>query len=124
MSGTTSRVVAIVDDDGRVRISVADLLQSAGFAIKTFSSSEEFLNSGDQEKIGCLIVDVRMPRMNGLQLLEKVKQEQPDLPVVIVTGYRDDRVRERALRAGAAGFFYKPFSDLELLGAVNNAAKR
>lgn len=124
MSEVTSQIVAIVDDDPRVRTSVADLLQSADFAIRTFSSAENFLDSGDQQAIGCLIVDIRMPEMNGLELLEKMKHEQPDLPVVIVTGYRDDDMRDRALGEGAAGFFYKPFSDVELSGVINNASKR
>ena len=121
MDEPASRVVAIIEDDPRVRVSLADLLQSASIAALTYSSAEEFLQSGDPKKISCLISDVRLPGMNGVELLQKMKHKQPELPIVLITGHRDRGVRERALQAGAAAFFYKPFSDLELLGALKAA---
>ena len=124
MTETINSTVAIVDDDPRVRVSIGDLLESAGFTAKTFLSAEDFLDSGDQSKIGCLITDMRMPGMNGLQLLEKIKQAQPELPVVIVTGHQDSDIQARALQEGAVGFFYKPFCDVELLHIVADASNR
>jgi FixJ family two-component response regulator len=124
MRETISSTVAIVDDDPRIRVSVGDLLESAGFTAKAFFSAEDFLGACDQRKISCLIVDMRMPGISGLQLLEKMKKDQPDLPVVIVTGHDDDNIQERALSGGAAAFFLKPFNGVELLKTVEGVSRQ
>lgn len=114
-------VVVGVDDDVRVRDSIARLAKSAGYAADMFSSAEAVLESGALERADCLITDVRMPGMNGLELQRRAKAESPKLPVILISGHVDEEVRLRALREGAVAFLYKPFDGEELLRVIQKA---
>lgn len=110
-----------VDDDIRVRDSIARLAKSAGYEADMFSSAEAALEAGALARAGCLITDVRMPGMNGLELQRRAKVESPKLPVILISGHLDDEVRSRALGEGAIAFLYKPFDGEELLRAIRMA---
>jgi FixJ family two-component response regulator len=114
-------VVAIVDDDKQVRDSLHDLMESAGFAALEFASAEEFLNSSEREHTACLITDIRMPGMSGLELQSKLKQERYRIPIIFITAQGDEKMRMQALRAGAVKFLTKPFDDEVLLEGVRVA---
>jgi len=105
MHSSTSDVIAIIDDDSRVREAIEDLLACEGFAVETFASADEFLDSSGLTRASCLVLDVKMPGINGLDLQQRIKQDRPDIPVIIITGHADDRIQRRALREGAAFFF-------------------
>lgn len=115
------RIVAVVDDDPRARLSIVNLLQSAGFDTLTFSSGESFLQSPQRATVGCLVADIRMPGMSGWELQKRMKSENLNLKVIFVTGHRDETMRNDALESGALGLFYKPFEDKAFLGAVSKA---
>jgi FixJ family two-component response regulator len=114
-------IVAAVDDDFRVRESIESLVASAGHTPLVFASAEEFLQSGAPESAICLITDVRMPGIDGLELQRRVKLKYPRLPVIFMTAHYDNEIRQRALSQGAAGFLYKPFDAVDLLGAIEFA---
>jgi FixJ family two-component response regulator len=124
MHSSTSDVIAIVDDDSRVREAIEDLLACAGFAVETFASAEEFLDSSGLTRASCLVLDVKLPGINGLDLQQRVKCDRPDMPVIIITGHADDRIQRRALREGAAWFFCKPVEADTLVEAVRKAIVR
>ena len=109
-------IVAGVDDDFRVRESIGSLVESAGYAPLLFSSAEGFLLSGALAKTICLVTDVRMPGMDGIELQRRVRLERPQLPVIFISAHYDDEARQRALNGGALAFLYKPFDAAELLG--------
>jgi FixJ family two-component response regulator len=115
------RMVAIVDDDELVRVSLQGLMKAAGFFAQAFESAEDFLNSGQQERTGCLIADIRMPGMSGLELQSKLHQEHYRIPIVFITAQGDEKLRLQALRAGAVEFLTKPFDDDVLLENVRAA---
>jgi FixJ family two-component response regulator len=117
----TEPVVIGVDDDVRVRESIARLAKSAGYAAVMFPSAEALFASGALDRADCLITDVRMPGMNGLELQQLVKAEHPNLPVILISAHMDEQVRQHALREGAAGFLYKPFDGEDLLRLVQKA---
>lgn len=120
--GTTERpLLSVVDDDESVRESLPDLLRELGFAARAFSSAEEFLSSNCVGATRCLILDIAMPGMSGLQLSEELKRRRQEIPIVFITAQRDDTIRARVLKQGAAGFLLKPFSDTALFAAVNMA---
>ena len=114
-------IVAAVDDDFRVRESIESLVESAGHTPLVFASAEEFLQSGAPESAICLITDVRMPGIDGLELQRRVRLQYPRLPVIFMTAHYDNEIRQRALSQGAAGFLYKPFDAVDLLGAIEFA---
>ena len=114
-------IVAAVDDDFRVRESIESLLESAGYAPLVFSSAEEFLQSGTLAEAACLIADVRMPGMDGIELQRRIRLERPQLPVIFISAHHDDAIRQRALRGGAVDFLYKPFDGEDLLRAIGRA---
>ena len=114
-------VVAIVDDDKQVRDSLHDLMESAGFRSLEFASAEEFLNSSEREHTACLITDIRMPGISGLELQSKLKQEHYRIPIIFITAQGDEKMRMQALRAGAVRFLTKPFDDEVLLEGVRVA---
>lgn len=114
--------VAVVDDDESVRESLPDLLREFGFDSQAFSSSEEFLEL-ECGGFGCLILDIGMPGMSGLDLQRELKTRGDHVPVILITGRRDEKIRRQALDAGAVEFLYKPFSDTTLLDALNLALK-
>lgn len=121
MAGIAKHIVAAVDDDFRVRESIVSLLESAGYDSLVFSSAEEFLRSGTLAAAGCMITDVRMPGMDGLELQRRVRLERPELAVILISAHHDEETRRRALDQGAAGFLYKPFDAAELLGTIDLA---
>lgn len=118
-----SRLVAIVDDDELIRNSIEDLLMSAGISALSFSSAEEFLDSGYANGTGCLITDIRMPGMSGLELQRTLATNQRWIPIIFITALADTRLRAQALRAGAVEFLLKPIDDEVLLNSVNAALK-
>ena len=121
MAGLAKHIVAAVDDDFRVRESIASLVESAGYTPLVFSSAEEFLQSGTLASAGCMITDVRMPGMDGLELQRRVRLKRPELAVILISAHHDEETRQLALKQGAAGFLYKPFDAVELLGKIELA---
>jgi FixJ family two-component response regulator len=120
-SGNDRPLLSVVDNDESVRESLPDLLRELGFAARTFSSAEEFLSSDDLHQTSCLILDIAMPGMSGPQLYEELTRRGYRIPVLFITGHRDETMRARVLKQGAAGFLLKPFSDEALLSAINQA---
>jgi len=115
------RPISVVDDDESIREALESLLRSAGFEVDVFSSAEQLLNSGRLSEVGCLIVDVRMPGMTGLELQRRLASSGSRIPIIFITAHGDEAAREQALRAGAAAFLRKPFSDQALLNALEAA---
>jgi FixJ family two-component response regulator len=116
-----NKVVAIVDDDESVRVALEGLLRSAGLTAQAFESAENFLESGQQLKSACLIADIRMPGMSGLELQAKLNAEHCRIPIIFITAHGDSQMRMQALRAGAVEFLAKPFNDEALLESVRAA---
>jgi FixJ family two-component response regulator len=116
-------IVMIVDDDNSIRRAVRRLMKSFGFAVETFASAEEFLGSDRLEKTSCLILDVHMPGMNGLELQERLVASNSEIPIIFITAFTDERARLQALKAGAVGYLAKPFADDELLNCIHTALK-
>jgi FixJ family two-component response regulator len=116
-----TKLVAIVDDDESLRSALRGLMKEAGFPARAFASAEEFLNSGQQQDTGCLIADIRMPGMSGLELQAKLNSEHCRIPTIFITAHGDTNMRMKALRAGAVEFLAKPFSDDVLLEHVKAA---
>jgi FixJ family two-component response regulator len=114
-------LIAIVDDDDSLRTSLANLIRSVGFQPQGFASAEAFLGSNVVRDAACLILDVRLAGMNGLDLQRHIVAANWRLPIVFVTSHADDDARARALEAGAVGFLYKPFREEELLSAMEAA---
>jgi len=115
------RLVSIVDDDASLRRSLRNLLMSVGLRVETFESAEAFLESVHRENTGCMVLDLRMPGMSGLDLLRHLAARGTRIPVIILTAYRDDETRRRSLDAGAVEFLEKPFQSAALLDAVRSA---
>ena len=124
MAGFAKHIVVAVDDDFRVRESIASLVESAGYTPLVYSSAEEFLESGTLAATGCMITDVRMPGMDGLELQRRVRLERPELAVILISAHYDEATRQRALAQGAAGFLSKPFDVTELLGTIELALNK
>jgi FixJ family two-component response regulator len=116
-----AKLIAIVDDDEAIRSALEGLMRSAGLQARSFASAEEFLESGLHQKTGCLIVDIRMPGMSGLELQAKLSSENCRIPTIFITAHGDERMRMQALRAGAVEFLAKPFDDEVLLDSVRAA---
>jgi FixJ family two-component response regulator len=114
-------LIAIVDDDESIREAIQSLLRSVGFRAKTFASAEQFLQSDQIENTACLILDVRMPGMSGLELQRRLMATQWHIPIVFVTAHGDEETRSRALQEGAVEFLLKPFSEEALLNALQAA---
>ena len=114
-------MVAIVDDDDLMRSALQGLLKSVGLPATVFASAEEFLNSGQQYQVGCLVADIRMPGMSGLELQAKLNAEHCRIPTIFITAHGDEKMRMQALRAGAVEFMAKPFDDECLLESVRAA---
>jgi FixJ family two-component response regulator len=114
-------VISLVDDDQSVRDSLLLLLRARGFAAHAFASGPEFLASGDLDRTGCLILDMAMPGMSGLDLHQELLRRRSGIPVVFITATRDDSIRQSVLQRGAVDCLFKPFSEAALLGAVNTA---
>jgi FixJ family two-component response regulator len=116
-----TQLTAIVDDDESVRSAIHGLLKSVGLKTRSFASAEEFLLSGQQNETACLITDIRMPGISGLELQAKLAAEDCRIPIIFITAYADTRTRMQAMRAGAVEFLGKPFDDEVLLGSVRAA---
>ena len=116
-------LVSVVDDDESVRESLPDLLRELGFDVEAFSSAEEFLESGSVGTTRCLILDVSMPGMSGPDLQRELARRRHDIPIVFITAHRDHMIRPRVLEAGAVECLYKPFSESDLLGALEAALR-
>lgn len=116
-------LVVVVDDDESVRESLPDLLNEFGFATQAFSSAEEFLAHGSLEQTKCLILDVAMPGMTGLDLQRQLNDRERKIPIIFITGQKDVEVQDRALGQGAVSLLFKPFSDTALLEALNKAVR-
>jgi FixJ family two-component response regulator len=114
-------LVSVVDDDESVRESLPDLLGEFGFAARAFSSAEQFLASDCVGQTRCLILDVAMPGMSGPELQRELKLRRREIPIVFITGQREETVRLQVLEQGAIECLFKPFSDTALLEAVNSA---
>jgi FixJ family two-component response regulator len=116
-------LVSVVDDDDSVRESLPDLLRELGFSAQAFSSAEEFLASPYVSQTKCLILDVAMRGMSGPDLQTLLKVRRQEIPVVFITAQTDESIRSRVLEQGAVRCLLKPFSDIELLGAINAALR-
>lgn len=114
-------LLSVVDDDESVRESLPDLLREFGFAARAFSSAREFLSSNYVDETRCLILDVAMPGMSGLDLQQELIHRGKMIPIIFITGQKDEDIRKQAFTQGAVRFLYKPFSDNVLLDAVNAA---
>ena len=119
MPGT--RVLALVEDDASVRMATRSLIRSMGFEVDVFASAEEFLRFGSPQETSCLVLDVHMPGMSGLQLQDHLAAAGYSIPVIFITGYADEKARIRALQAGALDFLVKPFCDEALLNGIRSA---
>src|SRR3979411_804478 len=116
-----TKMVAIVDDDSLMRSALEGLLKAVGLPAQSFASAEEFLKSGQQRQAGCLIADIRMPGMSGLQLQAQLNAEHCRIPIIFITAHGDEKMRMQALRAGAGEFKAKPLNDDALLESVRAA---
>jgi FixJ family two-component response regulator len=116
-----AKMVAIVDDDDLMRTALQGLLKSAGLLAQAFPSAEEFLRSGHQHDTACLITDIRMPGMSGLELQAQLNADRCRIPTIFITAHGDAKMRMQAMRAGAVEFLAKPFDDEALLESVRAA---
>jgi FixJ family two-component response regulator len=114
-------IVVAVDDDFRVRESLQSLIESAGYEPVVFTSAEEFLQSGTLTAAACVITDVRMPGIDGIELQRRIKRERPDLPVIFISAHNHAEIRQKALDDGAFDFLFKPFNAADLLEAIQAA---
>jgi FixJ family two-component response regulator len=119
----TSRLVAIVDDDKSVLTALEDLVESEGLSTLCFGSAEQFLDSGAQRKASCLIADIRMPGMSGLELQARLKADRCRIPIIFITAHGDAKMRIQAMRDGAVEFLTKPFDNAVLLETVHVAVE-
>ena len=121
---TTEATIYVIDDDDAVRQSLEFLLKTAGIPVRGFDSGQAFLDVLPMVEHGCIITDVRMPEITGIDLLKKVKQVRPELPVIVITGHGDISLAVEAMKIGAVDFLEKPFDDDHLLAAVKSALDR
>ena len=122
--GQNSRLIAIVDDDEALQSALQDLIESEGLSTLCFGSAEQFLDSDARQKAACLIADVRLPGMSGLELQAKLKAERCRIPIIFITAHGDAETRILAMRDGAVEFLTKPFDDAVLLELVHAALQR
>jgi FixJ family two-component response regulator len=118
---SSSQLVAIVDDDRSVQSALKDLMESAGLEARCFGSAEEFLEPDQRNQTGCLVADIRMPGMSGLELQAKLKAEGSRIPIIFITARGDAKMKMQAMKAGAVEFLSKPFDDEVLLQKVRHA---
>jgi FixJ family two-component response regulator len=116
-------LISVVDDNDSVRESLRGLIRSVGFAVETFPSAEEFLNSDHLPDTQCLILDVRMPGMDGLELRRRLVGSNRNVPTVFITAHGDAAARSQALKDGAVDYLFKPFNEQALLNAINEALR-
>jgi two-component system response regulator FixJ len=116
-------MIAIVDDDEHVRQATRSLLRSLGYRVATFATAEEFLNSDQLQDTSCVITDVQMPGISGIELLARLKADGHRFPVMVITAFPTDGVRDLAIQQGASGFLTKPFSQESLTACLDRALK-
>jgi FixJ family two-component response regulator len=116
-----TKLVAIVDDDELMRDALRGLLKAVGLPAQEFASAEEFLDSGQRHQTACLIADIRMPGISGLELQAKLNADRCRIPIIFITAHGDEKMRMQAMRAGAVEFLAKPFDDEALLESVRAA---
>ena len=114
-------LISVVDDNDSVRESLRGLIRSVGFAVEDFPSAEKFLNSDRLNDTHCLILDVRMPGIGGLELQRRLVKSNRNIPIIFITAHGDEAARSQALKDGAANYLFKPFSEQALLNAINAA---
>ena len=119
-----TKFVAVVDDDDLMRTAMQGLLKSVGLPARTYASGEEFLTSGQQYETACLITDIRMPGISGLELQATLNAEDCRIPTIFITAHGDEAMRLQAMRAGAVEFLPKPFDDEFLVESVRAAFER
>ena len=119
----SSRFIAIVDDDKSVQTALQDLIESEGLSTLCFGSAEQFLDSGAQHKVACLIADIRMPGMSGLELQARLKVDRCRIPIIFITAHGDAKMRIQAMRDGAVEFLTKPFDNAVLVETVHAAVE-
>jgi FixJ family two-component response regulator len=117
-------IVMIVDDDESIRRAARRLIKSYGFPVETFASAEDFLNSGRLHETACLVLDVQMPGLNGLELQSRLITDGHRVPIIFITACNDENARAQVLKAGALGYLVKPFEEADLLTAINVALRR
>ena len=116
-----AKMVAVIEDDESYRAALQRLLKSAGFQVRSFASAEDFLDSGQQHETACLIADIRMPGMSGLDLQAKLNADHCPIPIIFITAHGDEQMRLQAMRGGAVKFLGKPFDSAILLESVRVA---
>jgi FixJ family two-component response regulator len=116
-----TKFVAIVDDDESIRAALQGFMKEAGLPAQSFASAEDFLTSGDLNQVGCLVADIRMPGMSGLELQARLNADRHRIPIVFITAHGDENMKMQALRAGAVEFLAKPFNEEVLLDCVRAA---
>src|SRR6188472_1583688 len=124
MRGTVNNArptIFVVDDDSAVRDALKLLLRSVGQAVETFGSAQEFLDAYGEDRPGCLVLDIRMPGMSGLELQQKLNEKHSILPIIFITGHGDVPMAVEAMQAGAVDFIQKPFRDQDLIDRINQA---
>lgn len=121
---SASQVVHVIDDDADVRQSLAFLLSTAGLAVRVYESAVNFLKALPEAQDGCVVTDVRMPEMDGLELQRRLKAAGAKLPVIVITGHGDIALAVEAMKVGALDFIEKPFDDEVLLAAIKSALAR
>ena len=114
-------LISIVDDDDSVREAIKGLMRSLGYRVEALTSPQEFLSSRHVRRTSCLIADMQMPGMTGLELYQRLSTSGKPVPTILITAYPDDGVRERALAAGVIGYLSKPFDENDLLACIRSA---
>jgi len=117
-------VISIIDDDEAVRVATESLVRSLGFGASTFASAEEFLQSERLQDTSCLITDVQMPGMTGIELQSYLLERGHDLPIIFITAFPEERIRQRVHAAGAVGFLSKPFDGGMMIQCIDKALKQ
>lgn len=117
-------MISIIDDDDSVRAATASLVRSLGFKTRTFASADEFLDSPRAYDSDCVITDVQMPGMGGLELQSRLMAEGHDMPLIFMTAFPEERVRRQAMSAGAVGFLGKPFDGNDMIACIERALNR
>jgi two-component system response regulator TtrR len=117
-------VVFVIDDDESICRSLRRLIQSAGFHVRTFTSGNDFLNQGCQNMPGCILLDVRMPEVSGLELQKRLNDSGCKMPIIFMSAHQDTKTREKAIHAGAIAFLQKPFEDQLLVETLRSALNR
>lgn len=121
---STLSVISVIDDDASVRAATNNLLSSHGYMVRTFASAADFLQSSQPDESACVVADVQMPGMNGLDLLEHVRIQGNEIPFIFITAFPDESVRTRALKIGAICFLAKPFAGPVLIDCIETALNR